>query len=98
LLAQVARVIAGQVWAWILALFHLLPVSAGFGVAERNEVQRPAAGRRSDAVAKRREVKRSRTGRTQAFLTEEAVCGFQQVSEKPVAKPGAENRSLPTIQ
>jgi hypothetical protein len=27
----------------------------------------------------------------------EAVCGFQQVSEKPAAKPGAENRSLPTI-
>jgi hypothetical protein len=26
-----------------------------------------------------------------------AVCGFQQVSEKPAAKPGAENRSLPTI-
>jgi hypothetical protein len=28
----------------------------------------------------------------------EAVCGFQQVSEKPAAKPGAENGSLPTIQ
>jgi hypothetical protein len=28
----------------------------------------------------------------------EAVCGFQQVSEKPAAKPGAENCSLPTIQ
>jgi hypothetical protein len=27
----------------------------------------------------------------------EAVCGFQQVSEKPAAKPGEENRSLPTI-
>jgi len=26
-----------------------------------------------------------------------AVCGFQQVSEKPAVKPGAENRSLPTI-
>jgi len=26
-----------------------------------------------------------------------AVCGFHQVSEKPAAKPGAENRSLPTI-
>jgi len=25
----------------------------------------------------------------------EAVCGFQQVSEKPAAKPGAENGSLP---
>jgi len=28
----------------------------------------------------------------------EAVCGFQQVSEKPAAKPGAENRSLPAKQ
>jgi hypothetical protein len=27
-----------------------------------------------------------------------AVCGFQQVSEKSAAKPGAENRSLPMIQ
>jgi len=27
-----------------------------------------------------------------------AACGFQQVSEKPAAKPGEENRSLPTIQ
>jgi len=27
----------------------------------------------------------------------EAVCGFQQVLEKPAAKPGAENRSLTTI-
>jgi hypothetical protein len=27
-----------------------------------------------------------------------AVCGFQQVSEKPAAQPGAENRSLPAIQ
>ena len=45
----------------------LLPVSAGFGVAERNEAQATSGGRRSGAVVKRREVKRSRTGRIQVF-------------------------------
>ena len=31
------------------------------------------------------------------ILMASAVCGFQQVKEKPAAQPAVENRSLPTI-
>jgi hypothetical protein len=72
-------------------------VSAGFGVAERNEAKatggRARVGRGCEAQRSEAIPNWTDSGH---FLTA-AICGFPQVSEKPAAKPGAENRSLPTI-
>jgi len=79
--------------------FVLLPVSAGFSIAERNGAK--ATGGRA-RVGRGCEVQRSEAipNRTDSghFQTAAAVCGLPKVSEKPAAQPGAEPRSLPTIQ